>query len=308
MGLRAAVTLGARKSPGNRWLTLSERKRILTDICDNPALLDALLHDGAQTPEPWRITAYWATYHRRMVEELRRSGGLARLRRNYRLLKGYAHGGVPEPTLPSNLAKRLAFRLIERAPGVSRVIAEYRRLLRAQHGTLLAQEKRLAAHMLDAVAERYPTLRLPDTTAGDGADLMRWRDQDVAAAFVVYLVRAADFYAAVPAGHVRSLMEVGPGLGFSTLAHWSLNPDIRVIVNLDIPSTLYISTQYLKATGAVDVVDYLDVRDWEQIVIKPGAERTRVYQLPSWCLDRLDGKVDWLHGAFSFQEMEPPPI
>ena len=75
MGLRAAVTLGARKSPGNRWLTLSERKRILTDIRDNPALLDALLHDGAQTPEPWRITAYWATYHRRMVEELRRSGG-----------------------------------------------------------------------------------------------------------------------------------------------------------------------------------------------------------------------------------------
>ncbi|MCY4238048.1 MAG: hypothetical protein OXC93_06810 [Rhodospirillaceae bacterium] len=134
------------------------------------------------------------------------------------MLKGYAHGGVPEPTLPSNLAKRLAFRVIERAPGVSRVIAEYRRLLRAQHGTLLAQEKRLAAHMLDAVAERYPTLRLPDTTAGDGADLMRWRDQDVAAAFVVYLVRAADFYAAVPAGHVRSLMEVGPGLGFSTLA------------------------------------------------------------------------------------------
>ncbi len=198
----------------------------------------------------------------------------------------------------------MAFRLIERTPGVSRVIAEYRRLLMAQHGTILAQEKRLAGHTLDAVSDRYSTLRLPDTTAGDGADLVRWRDQDVAAAFVIYLARAADFYAVVPAGHVCSLMEVGPGIGFSTLAHWSLNPDIRVIVNLDIPSTLYISTQYLKSTGAVDVVDYLNVRDQEQIVLEPGTERTRVYQLPSWCLDRLDGKIDWLHSAFAFQEME----
>jgi putative sugar O-methyltransferase len=276
----------------------------MATIANDRTLLDALIADGDKAQPPWQVTAYWSGYQRRIAAELERSG-LADLRTNYRLLKGFALGGVPEPTLPASPLKRRIFQAIETAPGARKVVGEYRRLLKAQQKSLLAAQKSLASLVLDRIAERHPDLRLPAATPGNGADHLVWREREVAAALVPYLARAADFYAVVAPREVTSMMEVGPGLGLSTLAHLALNPNLRLVVNLDIPSTLYISTQFLKAVDGPEVVDYLSVREASSVALSPGnGGAARVYQLPPWLLDRVTGSVDWIHSAFAFQEME----
>ena len=68
-------------------------------ILDDTSLLDLLIKDLEVASEPWRITPYWATYHERLIREIKKSG-LASLQNNYQLLKGFASGGPPTVIKP----------------------------------------------------------------------------------------------------------------------------------------------------------------------------------------------------------------
>ncbi|HEX9646401.1 MAG TPA: hypothetical protein VGB88_02805, partial [Alphaproteobacteria bacterium] len=99
---------------------------------DRPALLAAMLADSQSAGPLWRPGAYWRPYCARITRELARTG-LSDVRTNQRLLKGYALGGVPAPTLPRAAWKRAVWTLAERAPVVALIVGEYRRLVAAEH-------------------------------------------------------------------------------------------------------------------------------------------------------------------------------
>lgn len=276
-----------------------------TDVEDDSALLEVLLVDAARAKTPWNVTSYWRTYFERGVRAIQENG-LSRLQTKPLLLKGFAEVQVVDPMPPRDAVKRAVFQAIPKIPIVSKVISEYRHVSRANAQHLMSVQKRVCQHVLDQVTRAYPDARpRGDLVAGAAPHRVEWHGQEVSTAFVPYLARVADFYSKIPAASVSSLLEVGPGLSWSTLAHLAINPNIRFIVNVDIPSTLYIATQFLKATGAAEVVDYTALKAGRSIRAPDPGAGPLIFQLPPWHLDEIDQPVDWFHNAFSFMEMEP---
>jgi hypothetical protein len=120
----------------------------------------------------------------------------------------------------------------------------------------------------------------------------------------MYPSRIADFYTRIPPEEVTSILEIGPGLGLSSLAHMTLNPHLRVIANVDIVPVLYLSTQFLRSVDGIDLVDYREMREHVSITAEPAHDGVRVYQMAPWQLPKLEGQIDYFFNAFSFQEME----
>ena len=276
---------------------------MVNQISDDLPLLASMLADGARTSETWRPGPYWQSYCARIERELKHSG-LAGMRANQVLVKGFSGGGVPSPTLPRAAWKRLAWKTIEITPYVSRVVAEHRRLLRAAHKRAVDAEIRFARLVLERIVDAHPQMTPPEGLAFGGADdAFDWHGHMVTAEWVMHLARLADFYQVVPTSEVTATCEIGPGLGLSTLAHIALNPGLRTIVNCDIPPILYISTQYLKSIPAIDVIDYRMVADND--VLSPAApDRPTVFQLPPWRWSSVEFEADAFFNAYSFQEME----
>jgi len=271
---------------------------------DDPALLAMMVKDAEHSGPLWTATAYWRGYARRISTELAR-GGLANLRTNQRLLKGFATGGIPEPELPQSSLKRAVWRTLQAAPGVRRMLAEHRRVLGALYARHRETSQQHARMAMDEIARAFPGLRPPAGIANGGADdAFLWREFTLVPQFTMYLARAADFYARIDSKNVTSILEIGPGLGLGTLAHMALNPHLQVIVNVDIVPVLYLSTQFLKSVDGVEVIDYRALRDAERIPVEPASERVRIYQLAPAQMPRVDGAIDVLCNAFSFQEME----
>ena len=276
----------------------------MTELSDDKALLDAMM-SGAERKDPlWQPTAYWRGYCERILRELNASG-LAGVRTNQAILKGFAAGGVLQPTQPAEAWKRAVWHGLSRLPGVRRIIAEHRRTARAEHQQHVAAQGRLARLLIERMVDEFPGLAPPAGLANGGAeDAFEWRGHTVTADWLLFLIRTAGFYRTVPASEVRSLLEVGPGLGLSTLAHIALNPTLRVVVNVDIPPVLYISTQYLRSIDGVTIVDVRDIAESDRFEPLSQGPGVTIYQIAPWQLPRLHGSIDLFHNAYSFQEME----
>lgn len=272
------------------------------EIRDDQSLLTCMLADEAQADLSWRAAPYWQSYRDRIHRELARNG-LAGMRTNQTLLKGFASGGMSQPLLPRAAWKRLIWRAVEATPGAARVVAENRRLLHVTHQRAIEAEIRSARLVLDRIAEEFPHMTPPEGLANGGAeDAFTWRGHMVTADWLPHLTRIADFYHAVPMGEVREILEIGPGLGLSTLAHVALNPGLRVVVNCDISPILYISTQFMKSIPGVDTVDYREVATGDALSQRT-PNRPTIYKIPAWQLADLELQTDAFFNAFSFMEM-----
>lgn len=276
----------------------------MTEIKSDPALLAEMMTDGRKAGPLWRPAAYWQSYCKRIERELERSS-LNNLRTNQALLKGYAVGGVPLPTLPGASWKRVIWRLLERVPGTGIIHAENRRLIRATHRRAVDVEIKHARLALDRLADSVAHLAPPSGLSNGGAeDAFDWRGHTVTADWVRQVARLADFYKAISPHYVTAIVEIGPGLGLSTLAHMALNPNLKLVINCDIPPVLYIATQFLKSFPQLDVVDYRDVSQQSELVAR-STDRPTLYQLAPWQLPGANYTAEAFFNAFSFQEMEP---
>ena len=274
-------------------------------VAEDPSLLALMVEDAEQGGPLWTVTAYWRNYASRIMRELKRTG-LSDLRTNQRLLKGFAIGGVPQPELPAAAWKRKAWYALQAFPGVRQMAAEYQRMLAAEYARHRDTRRQHARMVMDEIARAFPHILPPKGLANGGADdAFTWRGHTIVPAFALYLSRAADFYARVPARDISAIVEIGPGLGLNSLAHMAINPALRIIVNVDIIPVLYLSTQFLKSIGGVDVIDYRMLRERERIIAEPAPTGVRIYQLAPWLLPRVEGDFDFFFNAFSFQEMEP---
>lgn len=276
----------------------------MSTISNDSALLDAMMTDAAKAHELWQPTAYWQSYCRRIERELQ-GDTLKNVRTNQTLLKGYAVGGMPRPTLPRAAWKRGIWRSVESLPGAATVVREYRRLLSASHRRAVGAEVRHARLALDRMADAHPQLAPPEGLANGGAeDSFVWRGHQVTADWVRQVARIVDFYGAVPHTEIKAIVEIGPGLGLSTLAHIALNPSLRLVVNCDLPPVLYVSTQFLKSFSGIDVVDYRQAAA-ERPLTSKSSDRPTVYQLAPWQLPNAEFEAQAFFNAYSFQEMEP---
>lgn len=273
-------------------------------IVDDPALLSMMVQGAQQSGPLWIATPYWQGYRDRILREIARNG-LRGMRNNQPLLKGFAFGGMPSSELPTTPFKRAVWRCLAGLPGVRRILAEHNRVFAAEYERHKATRRNLARVAMDEIAKSFPDLKPPVGIANDGADdAFTWRGHVLVPAYAMYLSRIADFYTRIPPKDVTSILEIGPGLGLSTLAHMTLNPHLRIVANIDIVPVLYLSTQFLRSIEGIDLVDYREMRDHVSITTEPTDAGVRVYQMAPWQLPKLEGQIDYFFNAFSFQEME----
>lgn len=276
-------------------------------IEDDPDLFALMMRDAAQQHEVWRPKSKWQAYAARIEREIAHNG-VANVRSNYKILKGYASGGLPSPIRPDSGWKWMVWEGIERLPGLRKVLGEYKLSLKSEYLARRAMAETLARIVLEETARQFPDFRPPQGLVNGGADDgFLWRGQEVSAAWTKYVGRAVDLRLALEGPPLGAIMEIGPGLGLSTLAYCALNPDLKVVINVDIPPVLYVSTQFLKSIPDVAVVDYRESREMKRIDVRqtPGA-RTTIYQLAPWQIPQISGGVDVLLNAASFQEMDRP--
>lgn len=271
---------------------------------DDADLLRMIVEDSANSHALWQPTKYWANYAGRIVEAIGETG-LAALRQQNEILSGFQTGDILGPTLPIARWKKAVWRAIEEAPVISSVIAGYRQAIEANLSIKQRYHNGLAMVVLDRIAESYPNFLIPEGhICGHPKDLILWRGHYVSASWVDYLFRVSDFYQEVPPSEIESFLEIGPGLGWTTVSHLALNPNFKLGVNVDISPVLYVSTQFLKSVGDLEVIDYRATRNMDKIVLEPGANKPRIYQIAPWQVPKLEGRLDLFANAFSFYEME----
>ncbi len=295
-------TKGQFHGPAGREMTGSDGRT--KAITDDPALLSLMIQGAQQSGPLWTATPYWQGYRDRILRELARSG-LKGMRNNQILLKGFAFGGMPRPELPSKPFKRAVWQFLASAPGVRRILVEHDRIFAAEYERHKATRRQLARIAMDEIAKTFPDLKPPVGIANDSADdAFTWRGHILVPAYTMYLSRIADFYTRISPNQVTSILEIGPGLGLSTLAHMTLNPHLRIVANVDIVPVLYLSTQFLRSVEGVDLVDYREMSQHVSITAEPTDNGLRLYQMAPWQLPKLEGQIDYFFNSFSFQEME----
>lgn len=101
---------------------------------------------------------------------------------------------------------------------------------------------------------------------------------------------------------LKTVLEIGGGFGtLGEILHQTL-PQTKYI-DIDIPPTLCCSTYYLQeSVGRECVTDYAVVADADKIDIE---QLKKISVLPSWEIEKLQGKIDLFVNFISFQEMEP---
>jgi len=275
------------------------------EIFDDDELLQILIDDERSATAEWVTPRFWQGYSSRFQRTLR-PGDMKQLRRGGQHLAGFANTGRVLPPPPTGMLKRAAWQAIHRLPGVARVIHNYQNILDVLADRAIAAEIGRAKGVLSAIQAAGNHVEVPASlTSGEPLDLFEYNGANVGAYWVQYLARAADFYSVVDKSEVRSLVEVGPGLGYSSLAHLALNPNLKTIVNIDIPTTLYMSTQFLKSEPKFNVIDYRKIRHSQNISVGDENEnQVTVIQIPPWKTHDVTCHFDLFCNAFSFYEME----
>lgn len=101
---------------------------------------------------------------------------------------------------------------------------------------------------------------------------------------------------------MRSFFEIGGGFGANVHILLENYPNIRKIIYLDIPPTLYIGTQYLKTFYGDSVRDFRQTLDETKIRFQ-NDDTLEILAIAPWQIENLDVSIDMFFNASSFVEM-----
>lgn len=279
-------------------------------IQDDPALLDAMWSDMLEQEALYRPGPYWegkAATSRKLLHRLGLSGF-----RSTAIGTSYADNVVLDP-LDNYLATRceIPARIAAQLPFLKGFFALHRHWIKAYHLQARAAEAKLLqfrlSDWLKEVSSGFPELPSSIEEACPASVEIENRD------YAVYYLRLLSYISllensdGVDLGNADSLIEVGGGLGANLHLLLTRYPNIRKVVLVDLPTTLYVSTQYLKKffTG---VRDYSATRGKEKICFEGGADELEILTLCPWQLPNLEAEIDVAWNSHSFVEMAEPQI
>lgn len=284
-------------------------------------LLHGMLDDMNQAPPIYQPGNYWLPYIGKIAKQIE-NGDLNQFRGQVmgpgtmasfgggRDLEGVKYGWHLYPFHPvftpfdASRIVRGYNRLIDRLFAVHPAFGHlaFRGALARDYFQETIQERQDAAWMVAKAHDTGHILeRIEDSHEGNPAGFHRGGK--------FYTVRFLDeamqlFFVqdTVPVEELRTVVELGPGIGLKASLFLQLNRDLTYVL-VDIPPALYVAQQYLTAvTGGV--LPYHRVKE----SLEKGEEfrKYRVICLAPWMLDQLkEFDCDLFINVASFQEMEP---
>lgn len=189
--------------------------------------------------------------------------------------------------LPTQSAKQQAY-LQQFSSGYAHALADYRVLA--------------AAEWAQAT---YPDLmQFSESTAGSPQEQFTIEGQRYSRSALNYLLGLTFLKRYVDFQQLQTVLEIGGGFGTLGEIIYQTMPSARYI-DVDIPPTLCCAHYYLQQLAGDVLTPTIDAQAVSPIHI---AQLKRITTLPSWSIERLQGKIDLFVNFISFQEMEPPIV
>lgn len=278
-----------------------------TAIEDDNGLLDCLIKDMNNQCNPlYKPGPYWAHYTERMLAEIKKEG-LKDFRRNINISKGFADATYLDPFELVRNTQSIKSKIYSYVPKLPLLKKYYtkRYLLELeswQKHAFSYRSKYFSLLFGDLYASMKQKIGKIDSCIGNPSNVVTIDGDVFGMSYFQAMLRIASFSKVVDFNRCTTLFEIGGGFGSTTDLILKLYPNIRKVVYLDIPPTLYIGTQYLKSIYGKSVSDYNDTKHLSRIEFDD-MDKLEILCLAPWQIDKLDVKVDLFYNSESFQEM-----
>ncbi len=274
----------------------------LPPIDEQPALLDLMVSDspgtGKYAPGP-----HWKARTAAAVREIKRYG-LADFR-GYTSGVGTSFADLAPVDVRLTLGtsrRRLALQFVlDRVWPFSMVMDAQIMLTRSyllRALSLDAQCLRNSAEAQDLLA-RYS---MPESRLGGCVLTVEIGGEEIAIRYLEMLQRIDRATEIVPIADVRSLFEIGGGFGANVHLMVENFPNLRKIVYLDIPPTLYVGTCYLRTLYGDAVRDFSATQSLSRIAFADD-DSLEIIAISPRQIEALDLEVDLFWNGDSFIEM-----
>lgn len=145
--------------------------------------------------------------------------------------------------------------------------------------------------------------KINDSTFFDCVDKVRIKDKEYSFLYLSMIERIEYLSNLFDFNKIESLIEIGGGFGANIHLLIENFPNIKKIIYVDIFPNIFVGTEYLKKLYPDNVIDYNSVKELKKIKFNNNKNNLEIFCIPSWCIERIDSKLDKFHNCASFQEM-----
>jgi putative sugar O-methyltransferase len=271
------------------------------ELRDDLQLLDLMVADARKQPPLYSPGPYWAAKTRNTVNEIRRCG-IARFRSSTNLIGlSYADNLLVDVRNAYSHGMRRILRWLTRTYPLGRVYDAQVRWTESYALQTLTYIQEILAQK-PAVRELLKRYRLPYSLLGDCSAKIRLDGQSLSIHYLDMLERHHNLAQHVDFSRAGSVFEIGGGFGADIHMLLENYPNIRKVLYLDVPPTLYVGTQYLKAFFGRAVCDYRASRQRSSLRFAAD-DQLEILCIAPWQIEAFVDRVDLLMNCNSFVEM-----
>ena len=282
-------------------MTTTERASASSELRDDLDLLDIMLADAKNAPALYHPGPYWAAKTANTVNEIRRCG-ISGFRGSANLIGfSYADNLLLDVRDAYNHGlRRLGRWLTKTYPLKSVYDAQVRWTENyAQQSIAYLQENLSLKRATRELLGRY---RIPYSLLGECSAKVQLDGKTYAVHYLNLLERHHNLALRIDFNSAASVLEIGGGFGADIHLLLENYPNIRKVLYLDVPPTLYVGTQYLKAFYGSAVHDYRSLRRRESLAWQDSGE-LEILCIAPWQLEKFVSAADILMNSNSFVEM-----
>ena len=282
-------------------LTLSTEGDQNIELKDDLELLDMMLTDSKNQPPLYHPGPYHAAKAKNAGNEIKRCG-IADFRGSTSLIGlAYADTLYIDNRNAYNHGRRRLIRWATKTYPLSRIYESQVRRTEsyANECIIYAQEILNRNEKTRNLLKKYT---IPYSLLGKCLRKVKIDGYDYSIHYLSLLEQLDSVASHIKFNDACSIFEIGGGFGANIHLLLENYKNIRKVVYLEIPPTLYVGTQYLKAFYGTAVFDYRALKHLDSIKFSAD-NNIEIYCIAPWQIEKLECAVDIFMNSHSFVEM-----
>jgi len=273
----------------------------MTNLKDDPYLLDRLVKDAKKQSGIYQPGPYWRSKTKVAINEIKQYG-LKNFRGSDNLI-GMAFADCNHIDIRNSLnygVRKIMRSLVSCFP--------FNRVFDAQVAWTESYSKQLIQvqdellNLKPRTNELLKNYNLPYSLLGGCERTVRAYGGLCSTYYLSLLDRHDVFAQHIDFKKVRSVFEIGGGFGANIHILLENYPNIRKVLYLDIPPNLYVGTQYLKSFYGDYIFDYGRLKAWNTTSFSENDE-LEIFCIAPWQIEKFKDHIDLFANSNSFVEM-----
>ncbi len=283
----------------NYFLSLERNQKF--ELKDDFELLDIMLDDSKGQPPLYHPGPYWAYKAKNMANEIRRCGISNFRGSNNHIGLGIADNPYLDVRHSYNYGIRKAARWLTQAYPLNLMFqaqVNWTESYAKENMTYIQEILDLKTRTKDLL-RKY---RVPYSLLGGCLTKTKIGQTEYSIHYLTLLERLDNIAAHINFSNATSVFEIGGGFGVNIHLLLENYSGIRKVLYLDVPPSLYVGTQYLKAFYGSSVYDYRELRNEDFIQFSKN-NSLEILCIAPWQIEKYISPVDVFMNSNSFVEM-----